>query len=488
MAFNATTGKEVWRFYTIPGPGQRGFETWPQTGDAWQGGGAAVWQTPSVDPKLGLLYFSTGNPSPDDDGAIRAGANLFAVSIVALDIKTGKLRWYYQMVHHDLWDYDAPSPTVLFDTTIHGKLVHGIGEAPKTGWLYLLDRTTGKPIFPIPEKPVPQEADQATYPTQPFPSLPPALAIQVPTPAQVAEIQQRAKGAPMAVSTHPYTPYKNTMMVTDPGPAGGTNWAPSSYDPATHRMYVCGQNGVAGMTAGDAPPPSPNPNGALVHDVGSIWTVGGPNTGYFDAIDVTTGKVVWKQHFADSCYSGSVVTAGNLVFVGRNGGELQAYNAKTGVLLWRFQTGAGANNVATIFRHNGKEYLAFFAGGNALGATPHGDNLWLFGLDGTLGPVPPPGAGTGVQHAGEGTPVPLAPANAANGATVFAANCAICHGASGTGGNGGPDLTALPDAKDTPKVVQQVTNGGGGMPAFQATLTPQQIVDVSAYVVHTINH
>ena len=253
-------------------------------------------------------------------------------------------------------------------------------------------------------------------------------------------------------------------------------------------MYVCGQNGVAGMTAGNAPPPSPNPNGAVVHDVGSIWTVGGPNTGYLDAIDVATGKVVWKQHFADSCYSGSVVTAGNLVFVGRNRGELQAYSAKTGALLWRFQTGAGANNVATVFRHSGKEYVAFFAGGSALGGTPHGDNLWLFGLDGTFGPVPAPGAGTGVLHAGEGTPVPLAPASAANGATVFAVNCSICHGANGTGGNSGPDLTALPDAKETTKVVQQVTNGGGGMPAFQSSLTPQQIVDVAAFVVQTVNH
>ena len=488
MAFNATSGKEVWRFYTVPGPGQRGSETWPQTGDGWKGGGAAVWQTPSADPKLGMLYFSTGNPSPDDDGAVRPGANLFSVSIVALDIKTGKLRWYYQMVHHDLWDYDAPSPTVLFDATIQGKLVHGIGEAPKTGMLYLLDRSNGKPIYPIPEKPVPQEVDQATYPTQPFPSLPPPLAILVPTADQIALIRKRANGMPMAISQQPYTPYKNTMMVTAPGPFGGTNWAPSSYDPVTHRFYVCGQNGVAGMTAGDAPLPSPNPNGAAVHAIGSIWTIGGPNTGYLDAVDVTTGKIVWQQHLADACYSGSVVTAGNLVFVGRNGGELEAYNAQTGALLWHFQTGAGANNVATVFRHDGKEYLAFFAGGNALSATPHGDNLWLFGLDGTLGPASPPGASTGVQHVGEGTPVPLAPANAANGAVVFTANCAICHGATGTGGNGGPDLTSLPGTKTMTKVVPQVTNGGGGMPAFRVTLTPQQIVDVSAYVVQTLNH
>ena len=490
MAFNASTGKEVWRFYTVPSPGQPGFETWPRSGDAWKSGGASIWQTPSADPKLGLLYFSTGNASPDDNGAARAGANLFSVSIVALDIKTGTLRWYYQMVHHDIWDYDAASPTVLFDATIHGKLLRGIGEAPKTGWLYLLDRVTGKPIFPIPEIPVPQDRKQMTYPAQPFPSLPRALAIQVPTAAQVASVQKAAgRSVPTAVAKSMYTPYEKTMMVTAPGPAGGTNWPPSSYDPQTHLFYVCGQNGVSGLTAGDVPKPTSNPNGAALHDVGSIWTVGNGfhNPGYLAAVDVTTGKVTWQDHFSDSCYSGSTVTGGNLVFVGRNGGDLEAYNAETGRLLWHFQTGAGANDVATVFRQNGKEYLAFFAGGNALAGTPHGDNLWLFGLDGTLGPAPTPRAGAAMQHAGEGTPVPLAPANAANGATVFAANCAICHGARGNGGNGGPDLTALPDARDMTKVVRQVTNGGGGMPAFQATLTPQQIEDVSAYVVQTIN-
>ena len=171
-AYDAQTGKEVWRFYTIPGPGETGHETWPAQGDAWKHGGAPVWQTPSVDPKLGLLYFSTGNAGPDNDGSGRAGKNLFANSMVALDVKTGKLRWYYQMVHHDIWDYDAPSPTVLFDAKIDGTLRHGIGEASKTGWLYLLDRTNGKPLLPIPEKPVPQNANQKTWPTQPITEQP----------------------------------------------------------------------------------------------------------------------------------------------------------------------------------------------------------------------------------------------------------------------------------------------------------------------------
>ena len=111
-----------------------------------------MWQTPSVDPELGMLYFTTGNAGPDNDGSQRAGKNLFTASMVALDVQTGKLKWWYQMVHHDIWDYDAPSPTILFDANVDGKEVKGIGEAEKTGWVYLLNRETGKPLFPTPEK------------------------------------------------------------------------------------------------------------------------------------------------------------------------------------------------------------------------------------------------------------------------------------------------------------------------------------------------
>jgi glucose dehydrogenase/mono/diheme cytochrome c family protein len=398
------------------------------------------------------------------------------------------------MVHHDVWDYDAPSPTVLFDATIGGTTVHGIGEAAKTGWLYLLDRSNGKPLFPIPERPVPQSAYQKTWPTQPIPSMKP-LVRQVPSAAQVASVA-KAAGNPAAlqVATHMFTPYGQTMMVTAPGPAGGTNWSPSSYSPLTHLFYVCAQNGVAGLSAEALPEPKPGANGAEPHDVGSLWAPGGGlnNPGVLSAIDVQTGAIVWQKQFPDSCYSGSAVTAGNVVFVGRNGGELQAYDARNGNLLWSFQTGAGANNVATVFRRaNGHEALVFFAGGNALAATPHGNNLWMFGLDGTLGPADPPATGSGIQHAGA-VPVPAPSAMdvkaiaADPGAGLFGANCSICHGANGRGGNGGPSLATIPAAKNLQHVISQVTNGGGGMPAFKTSLTPQEIDEVSAYVVKSI--
>jgi alcohol dehydrogenase (cytochrome c) len=499
-AYDANTGKERWRFYTIPGPGQVGHDTWPADPKIWQHGGAPVWQTPALDPKLGLLYFSTGNAANDLDGSKRPGKNLFTSSIVAIDAHTGAYRWHFQQVHHDIWDYDAPSPVILFD--VDGK--KALGEPGKTGWLYLLDRTNGKPLVPIVEKPVPQYAKQKTWPTQPFPSNPPFAdhTISDTTFAQVAKIAKASAKAGEIVKVvngkrifAPPTFGKYTMVT--PGPQGGDNWPPASYNPDTQLVYVCAQSTVAAEIAG-----SKN------HDVkqgqvpqtnfGSVFATTGfaTNPGTLTAIDVTTGKFAWQRRWVgDSCYSGTSTTHGNLVFVGRNNGALQAYDARNGNLLWSFELGAGANDTATFFERNGKEYIAFYAGGNALAGTTHGDNLWLLGLDGLLGPAAKPtGAGAAIGHAGEatGNSKPASPngggagGNVAAGAQIFANNCAGCHGPSGHGGNGGPDLTAIPSAKDFAVVVKQVANGGAGMPAFKGQLSNAQINDVAAYVTKKI--
>jgi alcohol dehydrogenase (cytochrome c) len=495
-AFDAKTGKEDWRFYTIPGPGQVGHDSWPANNDSWMHGGAPVWQTPSVDPKLGLMYFSTGNAAPDLDGSKRAGDNLFNTSIVAIDAHTGKYKWHYQYAHHDIWDYDAPSPTVLFDVNVNGTLRHGIAEASKTGWVYILDRTNGKPLFPIPEQKVPQNANQKTSPTQPIPSYP-AFIPHAPTASQVAQIKKLAatnapkgkKPLPVVAASGPYTPFWNKSIVVNvPGPQGGTNWQPSSYNPKTHLMYVCAQVAASGYTAHTQLPAKGKAAAPTPVEVGSVFTLGGfgTNPGVFAAIDVTSGKIAWTKHFPESCYAGSATTAGNLVFIGRNGGELEAYNATSGARVWHFQTGAGANNAPTIFEQNGKEYVAFYAGGNALAATPHGDDLWLFGLDGTLGPATAPGLGAGVGHAGESPGGQAAKGDATAGAKVFADNCSGCHGATGHGGNGGPDLSKIPSAADPAVVTKQVLNGGAGMPPFKGTLTPKQIRDVTAFVTQKV--
>ena len=168
-AYDAKNGKLQWTFYTVPGPGEFGHDTWPPDSDVWKYGGAAIWQTPAIDPELGLIYFSTGNPGPVLNGTLRKGDNLFTVSMVALEVKTGKYRWHFQQVHHDIWDYDSPNPVILFDAPYDGMLRKGIAQAAKTGWVYILDRVTGKPLLGIVETPVMQEPRQHTAATQPFP-------------------------------------------------------------------------------------------------------------------------------------------------------------------------------------------------------------------------------------------------------------------------------------------------------------------------------
>src|SRR6266852_4256949 len=168
-ALDAKSGQILWRAYTLPAPGEFGSDTWPPGTDHSMRGGATVWNTPALDPELGLVYFATGNCGPDYDGSLREGDNLFCASIMAVHAKTGAYAWHFQQVHHDLWDYDAVSPVVLFDTVIDGQPREGIAEAGKTGWVYILDRTDGKPLIGIDERPVQQEPRQKTAKTQPFP-------------------------------------------------------------------------------------------------------------------------------------------------------------------------------------------------------------------------------------------------------------------------------------------------------------------------------
>jgi mono/diheme cytochrome c family protein len=292
-------------------------------------------------------------------------------------------------------------------------------------------------------------------------------------------------------------PGHDKFVAVTPGAQGGDNWPPSSYNPDTNMFYVCAQSTVDSdiaatlqHTAKQGQVPEAN--------FGSVFNATGfvKNPGTLTAIEATTGKIEWQLTWPkDSCYSGTTTTKGNLVMVGRNNGRVQAYDARNGKLLWSFQTGAGANNTGSFFQWKGNEYYAFYAGGNSLAGTAHGDNLWLFGLDGQVGPLPPPGAGTAVAHAGEATKSQsaspgkkqgTAAPDVSAGQQVFAANCSVCHGAQGTGGNGGPDLTSIPSARQMPVVVKQVENGGGGMPAFRGQLSQQEIENVAAYVTQKI--
>ena len=252
-AYDAKDGRLIWTFYTIPGPGEPGHDTWPKDNDAWKYGGAAIWQTPAVDLDLGLLYFSTGNAAPDYNGAFRAGDNLYAASMLAIELATGKYRWHFQQVHHDIWDYDAVNPVILMDVNVGGpstglgtgRTRKAIAEVGKTGWAYILDRETGKPLIGIDEKPVPQEPRQKTAATQPFPrgeAIVPQL------------IEIAPEGHALVNDGRIFTPFvgKDPTIVA-PGIWGGASWPPSSYDPVQQRMFVCASSVINGFTGGGDP-------------------------------------------------------------------------------------------------------------------------------------------------------------------------------------------------------------------------------------------
>jgi alcohol dehydrogenase (cytochrome c) len=484
-AYDADDGRLVWTFYTIPGPGEPGHETWPQDNDSWMYGGASVWQTPAIDPELGLVYFSTGNAGPDYNGAVRAGDNLFTVSIVAIELATGKYRWHFQQVHHDIWDYDSSNPVVLMDLRMDdGRERKAIVEVGKTGWAYILDRETGEPIVGIDERPVAQEPLQATAATQPFPRGDPI----VPHRVEIAP-----EGHQLVNEGRIFTPFVGEdPTIVKPGIWGGANWPPSSYDPRAQTLFVCASSAATGFT-GDVTPEFRPPVYGGRFGQGQSQTTRLPRTGIIAAMDMRTNTIVWRYRWPEQCISGTLATGGGLVFVGRNDGRLTALDSRTGMQLWEFQTGAGMHAPTSTFAYNGRQYVLAYSAGNALIGSPRGDSVWLFGLEGTLPPVEP---GVPVSRLAPATPTTSAapavaapPAGAAlaapgadaeSGRRIYAETCVICHGEDGRGGHGGgAPLVAATDAAAIAAVVSQ---GRNAMPPLATMLTPAQIRDVAAYV------
>ena len=470
-AYDARTGDLRWTFYTVPGPGEFGHDTWPLSNEVWKHGGAAIWQTPAVDPDLGLIYFSTANPGPVLNGALRKGDNLFSVSIVALEVKTGKYRWHFQEVHHDMWDYDAPNPVILFDAPYNGKLRKGIAEAGKTGWVYILDRITGKPLLGMKETPVMQLAQQFTSPTQPFP-VGDAVVPQF--------IDIPPEGFDLVNEGRIFTPFSKHPSVWKP--LAAVNWPPSSYDPATHQMYICAQDSLWGAVGGD--PNYPVEPGEY-YSGSVVARFAAPRRGVVAAVDLTTNRITWRQQWVDSCYSGSTVTAGGLLFIGRNDGRLTAMDKDSGHKLWEFQTDGGVNAPASVFERNGKEYVVVLAGGTALGGSKRSDGLWLFSLDGTVKSLPRGSADPAAapRPAGPAATAATGPARVpdlAKGKDIYTTTCVVCHGPTGLGGtHGGARLTRAltPDA-----ITTVLTRGRNDMPAFGSALSADQLQDVTNYV------
>ena len=481
-AFDAKTGKPLWTFHTIPGPGEVGHDTWPKDSNAWQRGGGTVWQTPAADPELGLIYFSTGNASPDFNGAVRPGDNLFTSSIVAIEAKTGKYRWHFQQVHHDIWDYDSPNPVILFDAPYDGVMRKGLVQVGKTGWAYILDRVTGQPLIGIEERPVAQEPRQKTAATQPFP-LGDAVVPQ--------KIDIAPEGANLDPATNRlynegriFTPFWTEGRMMKPGTMGGANWPPSSLDPETNLLYVCASDRISNFVV-RLPLETPGPN--KVYMGGSFTQAAVADAGVLAALDVRTNKLVWQQAWREICYSGTIVTKGGLLFVGRADGRLTALDKSNGAKLWEFMTDAGVNTTVTTFEHKGKQYVVVHAGGGAFANGKRGDGIWMFSLDGKIGPVVPTLAdsagGAGGAGAGPGAP-PVAeatgPVDLQAGEAIYKAACVACHGANGTGGHGGgPTLVG---GLTTDHIRLITTTGRNNMPTFREIYTANQVRDVAEYI------
>jgi quinohemoprotein ethanol dehydrogenase len=359
-AIDARTGQERWLFNTVPSPSEPGGATWPNNG-SYRHGGAAMWMTPAVDPALNRIYVGVGNPSPVFNGALRAGKNLYANSIVALNSDTGRVEWYFQEVHHDLWDTDAASPPVLLTLRRGGRSIPAIIQVGKTGYIYVLDRRTGKPLVPTPERPAPGGATwQHPWPTQPAPDNQPVV-LQCPAPGLYPR-----EGCI-------FTPTSEEPTLIAPGQFGGSDWSPVSYSPRTGLAYIAAttypmlrqSTPTSCCFAVDLPTPA------------SI-----PFQGAFIGYDVARGRVVWRVALPipSLAYGGSAVTAGGVVIHGESAGYVDARDATNGHLLWQYRTGAGADAAPAIYMARGTTYVAIAAGGSAFIDSPRGDTLYAFSL------------------------------------------------------------------------------------------------------------
>ena len=318
-ALDANTGKLVWRFDTTAEPGQPGGDTW--SGDSWKYGGGSVWDTPAIDVKNGLIIFATGNANPDMYGEFRKGDNAYTASIVAVRADTGKLAWWYQEVRHDLWDYDASAPVVLFDTLDEkGHTVPAAAQAGKVGSLFIINRLTGKLI---------RKSD-------PFVDIGPNF---------------------LKPPTETPTPYL-------PGNRGGATWSPPAFSPKNGLFYTMGLNEVHLLSARPVQPYVPGTlprvflGGSMALDLKKY-----PPSGTFSAIDVAPGKIAWQYKASLPMYGGALATASDLVFAGEMDGNFDAFDAKNGKLLWQYNLGLGVCTPPITYRVKGVQYVAVGASG-----------------------------------------------------------------------------------------------------------------------------
>jgi alcohol dehydrogenase (cytochrome c) len=364
VALDPKTGKEAWRFFSIPGAGEKGHETWPPT-QTWTRGGGAVWLVGTDDPATGSIYYVTGNGVPQLGGEGRAGDNLYLCSVIALDAKTGALKWHYQVIHHDIWEGDISSSPVLYDMQIDGRPRKGIAAIRADGYLFMLDRETGKPFSKVEERAVPQDATQKTAATQPFP----VGADRVLDDCDTWKKRTTPKGFEIGCFFTPPLVQKPNVLA----PNYGMRVAPMSYSPQTGYFYVTGAAGLSWLRRADDPHFFSNSFNARVPGINAL------NYGVVAAIDSRTNKIAWKKEYRPGRPSGAMTTAGGLLFQVSGDGNLEALDPKTGNRVWQFQTGA-AGGPPTTYEIDGEQYVT----------TISGSSVWAFKLGGTLPPATAP--------------------------------------------------------------------------------------------------
>lgn len=347
-AYDVNNGKRVWQFDTIPAQGWEGvFAEKTEDGasfnrdiaqekadvakypDASRFGGGSAWSTPAIDAITNTLYFGTGNPSPQMNDISRPGDNLYTVSLIALDTETGKLKWHYQQVPHDLWGYDLASPPVLFDYQINGKKVAAVGQASKTGWFYIHDRISGK-LLKKTDAFVPQH-----------------------------NLFKKAT-------------FEGTVVY--PGILGGANWSPVSVDEARQRVFVAAIHAPIKYTLHE----NPGKDGKPPIRYAASEPTNDPRWGLLSAIDLVTGKVLWQVKTAQPLIGGVLATAGNLVFIGEGNGNLNAYNTDTGTLVWQGKSEFGVNAPPITYTVDGTQYIAVASGGSAIFGYKQGDAVLTY--------------------------------------------------------------------------------------------------------------
>ena len=366
-AYNPATGKMLWRFWTA-NPA-----TW--AGTSWQHGGAPVWGTPTFDPTLNMVYFSTGNAWPDFYGGGRAGTNLYASSILALDATSGELQWFFQEAHHDLWDFDGPQPTLLFSW--NG--IPAIEHTNKTGYMWILDRASGESLWAYDEVAVPPTPANAAY-QNPWPTQP-VSSIQTITEHQATGLPAGFIAAPMWTTPGP------TPMVFQPYGGGGMEWPPAAYSPRTHMVYSHSRYNPLDLSVTNDPtgPYCQPAHATYMCGLGAILSTPGVTHGVYGAINTLTGQIAWTIPVLSIAPDSGMSVAGDLVFTGDGTGLFYAASAATGEILWVFDAATvpnagGANASAAIYEVNGVEYVVYGFGGNPGSSFELGDAVIAFAL------------------------------------------------------------------------------------------------------------